>query len=33
LRVGITIVDWNPAEPLEAALGELTPARRRRAAR
>jgi len=32
-RVGITIVDWDPAEPLEAALGELTPARRRRAAR
>jgi len=32
-RVGITIVEWDPAEPLEAALGELTPARRRRAAR
>jgi len=33
LRAGITIVDWDPAEPLEAALAQLTPARRRRAAR
>ena len=32
-RVGIPIVDWDPAEPLEAALVALTPARRRRAAR
>jgi len=28
-RLGITIVDWNPAEPLEAALGGLTRSRRR----
>jgi len=32
-RAGITIVDWDPAEPLEAALGGLTPARRRRVVR
>ena len=28
-RLGITIVDWDPAESLEAALGGLTPSRRR----
>lgn len=32
-RLGITVVDWDPAEPLEAALGALGPARRRRTAR
>jgi len=32
-RLGITIVDWNPAEPLEAALGGLTRSRRRGVAR
>jgi uncharacterized protein (DUF58 family) len=32
-RLGITIVDWDPAEPLEAALGALTRARRRGVAR
>jgi uncharacterized protein (DUF58 family) len=32
-RLGITVVDWDPAEPLEAALGALRPARRRRLAR
>jgi uncharacterized protein (DUF58 family) len=32
-RLGITIIDWNPTEPLEAVLGALTPSRRRRVAR
>jgi len=32
-RLGITVVDWDPAEPLQAALGTLGPARRRRTAR
>jgi len=32
-RLGIAIVDWNPAEPLEAALGGLTRSRRRGVAR
>jgi uncharacterized protein (DUF58 family) len=32
-RLGITIVDWDPAEPLEAALGGLTRSRRRGVAR
>jgi len=31
-RLGITIVDWDPTEPLEAALGGLTPSRGRRVA-
>jgi uncharacterized protein (DUF58 family) len=32
-RLGITILDWDPAEPLEAALGALTRSRRREVAR
>src|SRR5438093_217347 len=32
-RLGITIVDWDPAEPLEAALGGLTRPGRRGMAR
>jgi uncharacterized protein (DUF58 family) len=32
-RLGIPIVDWDPAEPLEAALGGLTRSRRRGVAR
>jgi uncharacterized protein (DUF58 family) len=28
-RLGITIVDWDPDQPLEAALGGLMPSRRR----
>src|SRR5439155_1721743 len=32
-RLGIAIVEWDPAEPLQAALVGLTGARRRRAAR
>lgn len=32
-RLGIPIVDWDPAEPLEAALGGLTCSRRRGVAR
>jgi uncharacterized protein (DUF58 family) len=32
-RAGMTIVDWDPAEPLEAALGGLTRSRRRAVAR
>jgi uncharacterized protein (DUF58 family) len=32
-RLGITIVDWDPAEPLGAALGGLSRSRRREAAR
>src|SRR5262245_41926997 len=32
-RLGIALVDWDPAEPLEAALGGASPARRRRVAR
>src|SRR5438094_575535 len=32
-RLGITIVDWDPAEPLEAALGGLVRSRRREVAR
>src|SRR5439155_1444967 len=31
-RLGIAIVEWDPAEPLQAALVGLTGARRRRAA-
>jgi uncharacterized protein (DUF58 family) len=32
-RLGITVVDWEPDEPLEAALGGLRPFRRRAVAR
>jgi len=32
-RLGITVVDWDPAEPLEAVLGGLSPSRRRGVAR
>ena len=32
-RLGITIVEWDPDEPLEAALGGLMPSRRRAVAR
>ncbi|HKQ61822.1 MAG TPA: DUF58 domain-containing protein [Candidatus Polarisedimenticolaceae bacterium] len=32
-RLGITIVDWDPAEPLGAALGGLSRSRRREVAR
>jgi uncharacterized protein (DUF58 family) len=32
-RLGITIVDWNPDQPLEAALGGSRASRRRAAAR
>ena len=32
-RLGITIVDWDPDQPLEAALGGLMPSRRRVAVR
>ena len=32
-RLGITIVDWDPAEPLEAVLAGLTRSRRRGVAR